>query len=185
MSIHGLIYKESAITQEELLDFLKLQTLVPVSRFPNSRMVIHYGYNYSYTNKALKPLDRAEPIPPLFLKLLEHKEIKKRIANPKEYFNQCIVNRYIKNEVIGAHTDHQKFFGEYIVCFTINNGCTMRFKHNGETVDVKVEPESMYIMFGDARWKWTHEIPKISANFFGDKPRYSITFRHVVEQYQN
>lgn len=72
-------------------------------------------------------------------------------------FNQCIVNNYEAGQGISKRTDVSSY-GDVIGCYTFGSGATMVFKKYTEKYELYVEPNSLYIMSGDARYKWTHEM---------------------------
>lgn len=175
--IPGLFYLPTFLPkadQKKLLKFLKDTNWVDG---PGKRKVAHYGYNYPYSRE-LK-LEPTDPIPGLFKDLIIKKF--KNVPILSNYTpDQAIVNRYLSGEGIGKHTDHKKLFGDKIVCITVGSGADMVFRnYGGESVKIKTEPGSCYIMSGDARWKWTHEMPRVHL----EEPRYSITFRTVTPEY--
>jgi hypothetical protein len=75
-------------------------------------------------------------------------------------------------------------FGAVIGCYTLGSGATMVFTHAGVKESVYVRPNSLYMMSGDARYVWSHEMPARASNMV-DKQRIqrarrvSVTFRHV------
>ena len=87
---------------------------------------------------------------------------------------------------INRHTDHNAY-GAIIGCFTLGSGATMIFRDGQDKQELYVEPDSLYIMTGDARYKWTHEMPARKSDMVdGTKHirgrRVSVTFRHVSEK---
>lgn len=174
----GLSYFPNVVPEEfnqEILDFFSseiIDDLFPV-RSTNGRHVANYGFRYDYTNS--KPGEPVKPIPEVFSRLLElvPQEI------PREKLNQCIVNRYLAGQGIGAHIDHPSY-GDMIVCFTFESGGTMIFTREKERKDLYVEPRSVYIMTGEARYQWKHEMRGWKKD--GKIPRgvrWSVTFRMV------
>ena len=100
-------------------------------------------------------------------------------------FNQVIINEYEPGQGIGAHTDHQKFFGPKIVSVSLISPVVMNFAYNDEKIPVLLEPNSCVSMERDARYKWTHEIPArktdtINGKRFPRTKRISLTFRNYV-----
>jgi len=51
----------------------------------------------------------------------------------------------------------------------------MRFQKGSEKYDIEIKPKSLYIMSGESRYKWTHEMIKNKNS----ERRISITFRNV------
>lgn len=184
----GLYYFKDIIDEkQDLTNFLdedngsKWKSL---SDSKNSRKVQHYGYTYNY--KSGKTKTETEPIPDEFRSLIN--SLKKKSDGlgilPKKYeFNQVIVNNYEPGQGISAHTD-VKEYGVIIGCYTIGSGATMRFTRGDEKYDIYVEPNSLYVMSGDSRNEWKHEmVPRKSDVVDGVKiergRRISITFRFV------
>jgi len=104
---------------------------------------------------------------------------------PKNYeFNQIIVNNYESGQGISAHTD-VKEYGEIIGCYTIGSGGTMRFtRKDGNLYDLYVHPNSLYIMSGESRYEWKHEMASKKSDVVDGVKiprgrRVSITFRCV------
>lgn len=70
---------------------------------------------------------------------------------------------------------------------TVGSGAIMRFRLGSEKKELYVEPNTIYIMSGDARYKWTHEMPSNFNDVIdGEKikrgRRISITFRNVPKK---
>ena len=60
----------------------------------------------------------------------------------------------------------------------------MTFRNGKNVIKKYVKPNSVYIMTGDSRYKWTHEMPSTKSDKVDDKKilrsrRVSITFRNV------
>lgn len=194
-SVPGLYYHQNVIpksAQDELLRFFEGIKEEPASEDSGSplfwekagiasRKVLHFGYQYPY-NRALK-LIPTHPIPEIIQRLLiEPLQNLPGVKGPDGDWlpDQVIINRYLCKQGIGAHTDHKKLFQDRIVCVTLGEPADMLFKHMElENCTIGTEPGSVYVMTGKARWEYTHEM--IPHRF--DKPRYSITFRHVDPKY--
>jgi ribonuclease HI len=172
--IPGLHYCQKFLDQKDQNKLLKFLKDSEWEDGPGNRKVLQYGYIYPYSRE-LK-LEKTKPIPSIFQDLIISK-FKGVLKGYKP--DQAIVNRYLSKQGIGKHIDHKKLFKDKIVCITIGSGADMIFRNDGESVTVKTEPGSYYMMSGDARWKWTHEMPKR----YLESPRYSITFRIVEQQY--
>jgi len=183
--VDGLYYITGLKLPDNVIEELDKEEWKPVSPDnPDSRLIQHYGYKYGYKSYDINEL--AEPIPS-FLEPLQKKLSKivqlKKLAPESYTFNQCIVNNYKGNQGIGRHID-VKSYGSVIGCYTFGSGATMTFKQDDKTVDLYVEPNTLYIMSGDARYKWTHEMRQRLSDKVGDKRvmrgrRVSVTFRNV------
>lgn len=102
--------------------------------------------------------------------------------------NQCVVNEYTRKQGIGAHTDNENV-GYVIAGISLGGAANIIFSRPGyESVKVFLPQRSIFIMLGDARWLWKHEIPRIVSytDDLGirhikseDYRRVSITYREI------
>lgn len=183
--IKGLYYIDNInIDLSNITNQLDEKKWINVSKNIKSRKVQHYGYKYDYIRRNIfqKTDDIPEFLYPVKKKLVKICKYLKLISDDYD-FNQCIVNNYIGKQGIGKHIDLVSF-GNVIGCITIGSGAIMRFRFNGEKKDIYVKPNSLYIMSGDARYKWTHEMPSnlydtINGEKIKRNRRISITFRNV------
>jgi alkylated DNA repair dioxygenase AlkB len=174
--INGLYYIPNYLKNSEiniLLDKINNETnLLPISSSENSRRVAHYGYFYSYDRSGLKP---ADAIPNYLTKLTCSSRINSLVKNLiTNEFDQVIINEYQPNQQIFYHTDHVKLFGPIIACITVGESVPIKFKLGDCVKKINVEEGSMYIMTGDARYKWKHSLRNNTNNI-----RYSITYRTI------
>lgn len=179
--IPGLVYHVNAITAEQeraLLNQLDSDECVwtPITDSAKSRRIQHYGYRYDYKRRAVTEPTVAIPAEwfGIFGSVDENKE-----------WNQVIVNEYLPGQGISAHVDSLAY-GGVIRCYTLGSGATMRFTHveTGRTEELYVEPRSVYIMTGEARYQWKHEmVARKSDTVEGKKVlrgrRVSVTLRWV------
>lgn len=98
-------------------------------------------------------------------------------------FEQCIINAYEPGQGIGKHIDSLNF-GDVVGCFSGGSGAHIIFKNNEEKYQVYIEPNSLYIMSNDARFKYTHEMSacksdKVNGERIKRDKRFSITFRYI------
>ena len=137
-----------------------------------SRMVIHYGYKYDYVNKVAKTKTTSFPliIQQLRDRILGQVEDLPSCSSssclPLEFtrllkdctFNQCIINRYLLGQGIGAHTDREDF-GGCIACYTFFGGREMEFTRKGfQPFRLYTKPGSLYVMAGESRYRWKHQM---------------------------
>lgn len=146
-----------------------------------SRQVIHYGYIYSYTGKN-EPLTKTDSIPANYMSLFDMKNSLEGLPVGWKP-DQLIINQYLPGQGIAGHIDHTVKFGPIVVCGTLGGGVEIEFTRAGhETQHVYVEPNSLYIMTGDARYEWKHGIVKRKSDKVKGKTiprtkRVSLTFR--------
>ena len=132
---------------------------------------------------------------------------------------QVIVNFYRPGEGITPHVDLLERFGDGIAGVSLGSGCVMRFRRaaahdssggadvqgdaesreqngdgceEGEDYDVFLPHGSVYVMSGEARYRWTHGIEGRTEDWVQDRPgsdigrwvmrsiRVSITFRWLL-----
>ena len=83
---------------------------------------------------------------------------------------------------IGKHIDTTNY-GIVIGCYTANSGCYMIFTRNEETVKIYVKPHLLYIMSGETRYNWYHQMLNVKTdivcgNKIDRKTKISLTFRN-------
>lgn len=201
MTVNGLYFIEHAISDQlsddtiKKLDEDQINKWIPLSTSASSknnasRVVKHFGYKYGYNSYRI---DEPAPLMPGHITVLRDiitekcKELKlfDNLKDKKFVFNQCIVNNYNEGQGISTHTDLLKF-GEIIGCFTLGGGAIMKFRNKAlnQEHDVYTTNTSLYIMSGDARYNWTHEMPfgksdTINGVKIDRTRRVSVTFRYV------
>ncbi|KAL1685962.1 hypothetical protein GGG16DRAFT_106027 [Schizophyllum commune] len=126
---------------------------------------------------------------------------------------QIIINLYTPGEGISAHIDLLGRYGDGIIGVSLGSGCVMRFRDVGDegaahesyravagegansanvTHDVYLPEGSVYVMTGDARYRWTHGIEREredyvernhgqGAEWIERGERISVTFRWMLE----
>ncbi len=159
------------------------------NKFNLNRRVQHYGWEYDYKARRVHSEMRIGELPRWA------KNIATRLVNQKIVANmpdQLIVNEYVKNQGIGPHKD-SKDFDDGIVMLSLLESWQMRFKQKEtkKTVNIMLERRSVAVMTGEARYQWTHEIPRRLKEPDPKKPndkklvkvrgrRLSFTFRKVL-----
>lgn len=169
-TIPGLTYEQNKVSEEFQKAFTEYASKIEWEKTLR-RDTKQYGYDYNYLKPG--PMAKIEEIPVFFEYLYQYFKYDKK---PE----QCIINKYEPGQGINAHTDHTGLFSDRIVIFSFESSIVMKFKEiNGTGVlEQKLEPGSMLIMEGRARYNWTHEIPSRKSD--DGKPRstrISVTFR--------
>jgi alkylated DNA repair dioxygenase AlkB len=131
------------------------------------RRIVEYGLEYDFSSR------RANATQPLPAFLNSYKE---RVAEwadlATDEIVEAVVTEYPAGAPIGWHRDVPQF--EFIVGISLKSSCRLRFKpykSPGKIVSVMLQPRSVYLISGLARWRYQHSIPAVSSL------RYSITFR--------
>ena len=181
MKPDGLKYYENFISREQEQQFIEYlqrsdEWMIPdMGRFKVNREVIQYGYAYPY-NRSIKKIERTTLIP----ETVPFSEIVAKLQEIEPGFEpeQLIINKYESRQSIGKHIDHTKFFGPAVACLTLNRPAEMIFRNGKDKYVQPVAPRSLYIMTGDSRYLWTHEMKRQESN----KNRYSLTFRSINQK---
>src|SRR5581483_7018912 len=176
MTPSGLIYHEAVISPEEEAKLLVEIQASPWSLGPGGRRVQHYGFAYDYTTKSLKPASAL----PESLQSLARQLVEKKYLSVLP--NQVIINEYLPGQGISAHIDHPKWFGEEISSLSLGSATTMGFSRDSENCELRLEPRSLLVLTGPARWEWYHMIPARKSDVMNGGEvlrgtRVSITFR--------
>jgi alkylated DNA repair dioxygenase AlkB len=139
--------------------------------YEGKRRVTSFGRAYDFTRQRLE----AAPSPPSWLGM--YIERVEGVPTAREgKIAQVLVTEYQPGAGIGWHRDKKPF--NMIMGLSVGAACPFRFRRKigsrWERFTLSVEPRSLYLLSGDARWLWEHSIPPIS------QARYSITFRTLA-----
>ena len=95
----------------------------------------------------------------------------------------CVINEYVPPIGIGPHLDYP-VFGPVVACVSLCSDIVVDFREPDGMVRVPVHvpSRSLWVITGEARWKWTHGIAhRFADNIDGERHprtrRISITFR--------
>ncbi|MBR1163208.1 alpha-ketoglutarate-dependent dioxygenase AlkB [Bradyrhizobium elkanii] len=163
----------SPATEGELIRHIRALPLAPFQfgQFEGKRRVASFGYRYDYASRRL---ECAEPIPSWLNGIVAAIQA---FGGASTEIGQILCTEYDRGVGIGWHRDKPHF--DRIFGLSLGTACKFRFRRrteNGwERFTLNAAPRSLYLMAGDARQIWEHSIPPVEA------PRYSITFRIMVE----
>jgi alkylated DNA repair dioxygenase AlkB len=97
--------------------------------------------------------------------------------------DQLVVNDYQPGCGIFRHLDVD-VLGDVVVSVSLGSTCVMQFTHmeSGRQEQLLLEPRSVLVLTGEARWAWQHEIPPRLADTWQNRElprarRVSLTFR--------
>ncbi len=113
-----------------------------------------YSYRYSHANRAAYRIGELPPwVSDLAVRLCCDGLLPK-------VPDQMVANDYRPGSGIFAHID-QPVFGDVVASVSLGSTCVMRFSHfeSGRSEEFQLEPRSVLVLSGDARWAWQHEIP--------------------------
>jgi alkylated DNA repair dioxygenase AlkB len=165
-------YLESA-THDRVLDVVDVE---PWLTSTDHRVQI-YGYGYSHAKRAAHQVrDLPDWASELAQQLCRDGIVP---AVP----DQLVINDYPPGTGIFPHVD-QAVFGQTVASLSLASSCVMQFTH-AESAQVErllLEPRSVLILSGEARWAWRHEIPaRLIDEWEGQQRprsrRVSLTFR--------
>ncbi len=146
------------------------------------RRVQHYGWRYDYKARQIDSSMRLGPLPE-WADSLARRLVSRGILS--DVPDQVIVNEYVGNQGISQHVDSESSFADGIAMISLLESWEMVFREKrkqGRKVRQKLERRSAMIMTGEARYRWTHEIPKRRYEPGRAKRgrRISLTFRKVL-----
>lgn len=177
--VPGLVYAANFLTADESSQILA-ELEQAEWRTDLSRRVQHYGWRYDYTRRTIDQSMRLGPLPEWALNVAGRL---RRAGLIRHMPDQVIVNEYVGNQGISQHADCEPCFADGIAMVSLIEGWEMIFRPiggNGKVVKL-LEPGSVAVMSGDARYKWTHEIPfRKTENRRPRTRRVSLTFRKVI-----
>lgn len=172
----GFSYHPHFITQEEeqlLLDSIGLFDLANMRfhEYEAKRRVMSFGAGWSFTNQQLV---QGEPIPTQFHFLVER--VARQLSIPGGSVAQFLITEYPVNSVINWHRDAPPF--ETIAGVSLQSEVIFKLRpherseqHRANTIELTVQPRSLYVMTGLAKTSWQHCTAPVK------KVRYSLTFR--------
>jgi alkylated DNA repair dioxygenase AlkB len=174
----GFLYRDEFLTEAEESELLPIFRGLEFVAYDYhgylaKRRVVRYGVNYDINTR--EPSETAQHIPEFLLNVRERAA---EFAGVRaDELVQAMVSEYSVGTPIGWHRDAPQF--GVIVGISLGSACRMRLKPypaqgrilSAQTLSIRLEPRSIYVMKGDARSKWQHSIPAV------EQMRYSITFR--------
>jgi len=103
---------------------------------------------------------------------------------------QIILNLYPPGEGISPHIDLPNRYADGIIGVSLTGGTTMTFQKGEERFDTYMPERTIYVMTGEARWKWSHGIVGRISDIVETEDgvetrlrstRVSVTFRWMME----
>ena len=185
LGVPGLTYIRDFLSEREEDDIVSVIDRDDW-RFDLKRRVQHYGWRYDYKTRQIDPSMRLGFLPAWA------DDIAQRLFSERllpQLPDQVIVNEYKGNQGIGKHSDSESF-ADGIATISLLESWEMVFREKGtkNVVPQMLHRRSVAVMKGDARYRWTHEIPnrihktrKIKGSQQEKRGRrISLTFRKVI-----
>jgi alkylated DNA repair dioxygenase AlkB len=174
----GLSYAADFLSRAEEMALISLIQTLPLKEmrykdYIARRRVISFGGQYDFD------ANRLQPSAPLIAAL---EPLRAKIAawarTEESRFKQVLIAEYRPGTPLGWHRDVPDF--EDVVGVSLLNEAAMRFRpyppsgsQSKQILKITLEPRSIYLLRGPARWDWQHSVPPVNAL------RYSITLRTV------
>jgi alkylated DNA repair dioxygenase AlkB len=173
----GFAYEQDVLRTDEeaaLVDRLAGLEFAPFEfrGYQGKRRVVSFGWRYDFSAGALCP---APPIPD-FLEPLRTRAAEAAGLVAAD-LRQVLVTEYAPGAAIGWHRDRPEF-AEVVGVSLRSPGLFRLRRRRGpgwERASLTLEPRSLYVLAGPARYDWEHSLPPVTAL------RYSITFRRLRE----
>jgi alkylated DNA repair dioxygenase AlkB len=174
----GFLYQPNFLSETEEADLMRtIETLefgtYDFRGYIAKRRVVAYGGGYDSGTRRMAIT--AEVIPEFL------RSIRDRAASvagmAADDIVQAMVTEYSAGTPIGWHRDSPQF--DTIIGISLRSSCRLRLKPyqaEGKIISVLLEPRSIYVMSGAARWNFQHSIPAVK------ELRYSITLRTLSEK---
>jgi alkylated DNA repair dioxygenase AlkB len=172
----GMTYQRDFLSIEEEAQLIDIVSAMPVKEmnyrgYTARRRVLSFGGSYDFQ---AQQLNEAPPIPDAL------EPLRRRVASwlgvAPGAFTQVLVAEYREGTPLGWHRDVPDF--EDVVGVSLLNEAVMRFRpypprepKKAGVIKIVVEPRSIYLLRGPARWAWQHSVAPTPSL------RYSITFR--------
>jgi alkylated DNA repair dioxygenase AlkB len=135
------------------------------------RRVASFGHAYGYVARALRP---GPPLPPFLARLRD--EAAPLAGLPPDALAMAAVNRYPPGAGIGWHRDAPVF--GVVVGVSLGGPARLQLRDGGPPgarLEIELAPGDAYVLSGDARWSWQHQVPPVREE------RFAVTFRTVRE----
>jgi alkylated DNA repair dioxygenase AlkB len=182
-SIPGLTYLPDFIdeqTEAELIRTIDTQPWITELK----RRVQHYGYRYDYKARNVTPESYLGALPDWVSPYADQLRVGGAFpALP----DQVIVNEYQPGQGIAPHIDCVPCFTDTIASLSLGSTCIMEFTHTEtqQKIPMLLEPRSLVVLSGDARYRWQHSIPhrktdRHDGQILSRGRRLSLTFRKVI-----
>lgn len=172
----GMRYETDFLSAEEERHWIAFAQSLPLKEmnykgYMARRRVVSFGGKYDYVRNRL---DEGPPIPGELDPLRD--KVAAWLGAAPDAFTQVLVAEYREGTPLGWHRDVPDF--EDVVGVSLLSDCVMRFRpyppqspRKADILKIDVQPRSIYLLRGAARWDWQHSVAPTRAL------RYSITFR--------
>ena len=177
-AVPGLLYVPGFLDEEEER---KLVAAIDAGEWRKdlTRRVQHYGYRYDYKARQVDASMKLGDLPAWASHLAQ------RLADQglmPHLADQAIVNEYVGDQGIAKHMDCVPCFADGVAVISLLESWEMVFREQAgkRKISQILERRSVMVLTGEARFRWTHEIPRRLHEPSGPRGRrLSVTFRKV------
>ena len=177
--LEGWRYEDDFLDAQEEQDLLQVVRTLPLQPmrykdYQARRRGISFGGHYDFDANRLRP---SPDLPPALRPL--RARVAQRMGVAPEALVHVLVAEYQPGTPLGWHRDVPDF--EEVAGVSLMGTGLMQFRPYPPErdalgrpvphIDLVVEPRSLYVMRGPARWRWQHRVTPVQAL------RYSITLR--------
>ena len=175
-SIPGLVYQPEFLSRAEEQELISIIQSLPLhaakyKQYLARRRVVSFGGSYDFDTNELKP---ARALDERLLPLRDRVAAWQGV--PPETLVHALVAEYAPGTPLGWHRDVPNF--ERIYGVSLGSEATLRFRPYPyqpelprQVVELAVQPRSVYVMEGEARWGWQHCVEATR------ELRWSVTLR--------
>ena len=182
-AIDGLGYFPGFISESEEAELLASVDAAPW--LPDlRRRVQHLGYKYDYKARRVDQSMYLGPLPPWVRTLVDRLVTAGHVTAVPD---QLIVNEYLPGQGISSHVDCVPCFGPILCGLSLGSQILMDLAPaaGGEKISILLEPRSLLVLAGAARYQWKHAIAarktdRIAGQLVQRRRRVSLTFRNVI-----
>jgi len=181
--IPGLRYTEEYLTSDEetaLLGTIESQSWLT----DHGQRLQHYGWRFDYSSRRADPDQYLGQLPVWAATLAERLKLDGYLSDVPD---QLVVREYQPGQGIAPHIDCIPCFGEVIATLSLGGSCAMDFisVDSGQAESLTLEPGSLLVLAGDARYRWEHGIAARKSDGVNGTARLrtrrvSLTFRRVA-----
>lgn len=172
----GLRYESEFLSAQEEREIVECIRALPLEEakykdYTARRRIASFGGRFDYR------ANRLEPSPELVVELHPLRDrVARWLGVAPAALVQTLVSEYRPGTPLGWHRDVPDF--EDVVGVSLGGEATMRFRpyppvrpKRADIVRLTLQPRSIYLLHGPARWGWQHSVAPTKAL------RWSITFR--------
>ena len=173
----GITYQPDLLSEKAELRILSSIERLPYRMWESIRMrgqlvkrrTISFGWRYQIYKRTLTPAPEMLP----FVRELRDNSARSASIDASS-LDQAVIIRYPVGAGIGPHID-AACFGPVVLDVSLVSACEITFTLPRVGQHRKVlEPRSLLVLRGDARYRWKHELPEVR------RERISILFRSRV-----